>query len=318
MAHGRSAGVYLCRREPGDSDQEGDAELDRWSNEGGREPPPAKDRYAPEPLGDEALGDWCRVGGLQMAFLQVCQAAQTRKGGAFGGLAQVLLSPRQGDLAAVVASCFPLLASPSTEAAARFYEQLARGASPDEALDRDRTEEADWTWAYLELWARPLALPGTGPLGLYQFVPPYRGLNQFDEEHHEIFFGRGGKVQRLLDQLRDQVALAVQGESGSGKSSLLHAGLAYRIRVEGLGGKTAWDVVSVTPGDEPAQRLLDRLAALAHPPGTNEDGPKARWGARQRRPGGSVRPGPPTRADSRPVRGDFHPLRRSATACRSG
>ncbi len=57
---------------------------------------------------------------------------------------------------------------------------------------------------------------------------PYRGLEVFEEEHAEFFFGRDADVQRLVEKLKGTRFLAVLGASGSGKSSLVRAGLVRR------------------------------------------------------------------------------------------
>jgi formylglycine-generating enzyme required for sulfatase activity len=204
------------------------------------------------------LGEWCGESKLQMAFLQVCKGSQTGERGGFGGLAQQLLNPRYGNLAAVVASPYPLDAERSTPAAIAFYQRLANGDSPDAALDRG-LEETNWTWAFLELWVRPSALGDTGTRGAFQFVSPYRGLARFEERDADIFFGRDAEVGELLEILKtDQVATVV-GDSGSGKSSLLQAGLAHRVRQHGLADRTGWRIVSLHPGQQPGRNLMASL-----------------------------------------------------------
>jgi|GEM_PF-3439715 len=204
------------------------------------------------------LGEWCGASKLQMAFLEVCKAGQSGERGAFGGLAQQLLNPKYGNLAAVVASPYPLDAERSTLAAIAFYQHLARGDSPDVAIDRS-LEETNWTWAFLELWVRPSALADTGTRGAFQFVSPYRGLASFQERDADIFFGREAEVAELLQILRDEPVVAVVGDSGSGKSSLLQAGLAHAVRQQGLAGRTGWRIVSLRPGNQPARSLLASL-----------------------------------------------------------
>ena len=92
-------------------------------------------------------------------------------------------------------------------------------------------------------------------------VCPYRGLQTFDEEHADFFFGRDADVQRLLERLKDHRFLAVIGPSGSGKSSLVRAGLLPTIRRGALPGSDTWRVVVLRPGAEPlttvAAQLLD-------------------------------------------------------------
>jgi tetratricopeptide (TPR) repeat protein len=63
---------------------------------------------------------------------------------------------------------------------------------------------------------------------------PFRGLEPFDAKHTAVYFGRMRKVLRALDELvsaarRGKPFLLIPGASGSGKSSLMRAGLAPRL-----------------------------------------------------------------------------------------
>jgi hypothetical protein len=206
-----------------------------------------------------------------MAFLQVCRAARTGGHGAFGGLAQRLLSKDGGDLAAVVASPYALEAERSTKASVAYYHQLAKGEQPDRAIHAMRSEldMASEAWAFLEIWVRPGSLSDIGTRGTFQFASPYRGLAQFQERDADIFFGRNGEITELHQILLNTRVLAIVGDSGSGKSSLLHAGLAHHVRQHGLGGYDSWRIVSLRPGREPAKNLL--AALLLDSMGTSED-----------------------------------------------
>jgi WD40 repeat protein len=226
LAHGHGAGVLLCT-----------------------------DDGKPAETTASELAEWCGAGKTALAFLQVCKAGQTAGRGGFGGVAQQLLNPRGGNLAAVVASTFPLDAEHSTDAAVDFYRHLAAGKPPEEALTAERPE-SDWCWAFLELWARPGALGGGNQRAAFQFVSPYRGLSSFSEQDADLFFGRKTEVAELLQILRAEPAVAVVGDSGSGKSSLLQAGLVHAIRCEGLAGSDKWRIVTLRPGYRPAQSLL--------------------------------------------------------------
>jgi WD40 repeat protein len=84
---------------------------------------------------------------------------------------------------------------------------------------------------------------------------PYRGLLAFEAEDEAFFFGRERIVAKLVDRVTPDRLLAVVGASGSGKSSILRAGLvaaAWSGRVPGVR-----DAAVITPGAEPPLDLPD-------------------------------------------------------------
>jgi WD40 repeat protein/energy-coupling factor transporter ATP-binding protein EcfA2 len=93
-------------------------------------------------------------------------------------------------------------------------------------------------------------------------VCPYRGLQVFEEEHAEFFFGRDADVQRLLELLKTGRFLAVLGPSGSGKSSLVRAGLVPAIRRGALPGSDDWQVTILKPGADPLAALGGHVVDL--------------------------------------------------------
>jgi WD40 repeat protein len=93
-------------------------------------------------------------------------------------------------------------------------------------------------------------------------VAPYRGLASFEEQHAEFFFGRETEVQRLLEILKTSPLLCVIGPSGSGKSSLVRAGLLPRLRAGELAGFEDCRVCLLRPGAHPLQALATQLAPL--------------------------------------------------------
>ncbi|MGY1499408.1 nSTAND1 domain-containing NTPase [Streptomyces sp. QTS52] len=80
-------------------------------------------------------------------------------------------------------------------------------------------------------------------------VAPYRGLAPFEQGDRELFFGRDGLVGELLRLVREHRFAMVFGASGSGKSSLLRAGLIPRLQQEC--GPAVLRVF--TPGERPAE-----------------------------------------------------------------
>jgi hypothetical protein len=89
---------------------------------------------------------------------------------------------------------------------------------------------------------------------------PYRGLDAFHEEDAAVFFGRDDVVERLLEATSRQPLVAVLGPSGSGKSSVVAAGLAATLRHEG-------DVAigQFRPGSAPLNSLAAALLPLVDP-----------------------------------------------------
>src|SRR5690606_22892440 len=92
---------------------------------------------------------------------------------------------------------------------------------------------------------------------------PFKGLEAFQEMDAAIFFGREDLTAKLLAHLREgKRFLAIFGASGSGKSSLVRAGLIPAIRRGELSGSDTWPLVVFTPGIRPIESLAKRLLPL--------------------------------------------------------
>ena len=91
---------------------------------------------------------------------------------------------------------------------------------------------------------------------------PYRGLSAFTEEHEHLFFGREKFVQQLVDAVKQQQnpLVPVIGASGSGKSSVVLAGLIPRLRAEGN-----WLIESFRPQSQPFYELASALVLACYP-----------------------------------------------------
>ena len=95
-------------------------------------------------------------------------------------------------------------------------------------------------------------------------ICPYRGLQIFREEDAAFFVGRKALAKQLLDFTLGKNLVAIVGPSGSGKSSVVQAGLIPLLRREHPPANT-WDAVSFTPGHDPFHRLASALIPLLEP-----------------------------------------------------
>ncbi|MEO0564132.1 MAG: serine/threonine-protein kinase, partial [Chloroflexota bacterium] len=96
------------------------------------------------------------------------------------------------------------------------------------------------------------------------YFNPFKGLRAFSETDHADFFGRGALVDTLLEHFRGgSNFMAVVGPSGSGKSSVVHAGLLPAIRRAALPRSNRWFIAKMTPGQDPFANLFDALLSVA-------------------------------------------------------
>ena len=87
---------------------------------------------------------------------------------------------------------------------------------------------------------------------------PYMGLATFHEAQADLFYGRDELVTDLIERVRRNSFLAVLGASGSGKSSVVRAGLLPLLKGGVLPGSQNWAYLDpIRPGPHP----LDRMAA---------------------------------------------------------
>ena len=107
----------------------------------------------------------------------------------------------------------------------------------------------------------------TDPIG----PNPYKGLSAFQEEDADRYFGREKQIARLWERFRELNEggtktiriLPVLGPSGSGKSSLVRAGLIPELARNPLAGKKRARVLVFTPGTRPVWMLAGLLAKVA-------------------------------------------------------
>jgi DNA-binding SARP family transcriptional activator len=152
------------------------------------------------------------------------------------------------DLAVLVRTCL----NGATEATGAA---LARALAPT-----DRPAMAE----FVPLLSAALA-DGTRRTGL---APnPYKGLRAFDEADAADFFGRADVVREVVDRLgrpgRAGRLVLVVGGSGTGKSSVVRAGVLPAVRSGALPGSADWFVTTMLPGATPFAALAESLRQVA-------------------------------------------------------
>jgi transcriptional regulator with XRE-family HTH domain len=129
-----------------------------------------------------------------------------------------------------------------------------------------RITDAEEVSHWLAALNRVRRTPGRPPAG---GAAPYRGLASYQPEDAAWFFGREELALHLVRLATGPGApglpLAVVGPSGSGKSSLLGAGLVPRLRSGTAARPRGRPIVLMTPGATPLTALAGRLAPLAWP-----------------------------------------------------
>src|SRR5262245_35681714 len=94
---------------------------------------------------------------------------------------------------------------------------------------------------------------------------PFPGLRPFDFDDHEFFFGREDQIFSLYRLVERNRFVVVVGSSGSGKSSLVRAGLHPLLELEtkGTGGRI-WHWKEMRPSTAPLERLARALTELSN------------------------------------------------------
>jgi WD40 repeat protein len=202
------------------------------------------------------------AGSLRMVVLCACQGGASAPDSHLGSVAQAL---HRVGIPAVVASRLPLTSEGSVHATEALYDallgqlhSLPRALASVRARLREDAESLDW--ASLQLYARAEDDVAPRPF----IFRPYRGLLSFQQAHRRFFFGREALQETLRQRMEQAVAGAlprfqlVAGASGSGKTSLVLAGLVPHLPQE------AWDVAVMRPGESGTRgprAVLDALLA---------------------------------------------------------
>ncbi len=127
---------------------------------------------------------------------------------------------------------------------ARFLDMVSWRSAMNDALDRDRREAAS---------------EAVTQISESRVECPYKGLAAFQPEDSDYFFGREDLVEELVTRLQQSRILVLGGSSGSGKSSVLRAGLLPAIAANAISGSENWRVCVFTPGRDPMTDLYFQL-----------------------------------------------------------
>ncbi|MBV8107921.1 MAG: TIR domain-containing protein, partial [Hyphomicrobiales bacterium] len=140
------------------------------------------------------------------------------------------------------------------------WVDLRNGIDEPEALQR------------LITGAQGAAIDAAATQKLLVGLTPYRGLLPFREQDAGLFFGRERFVKELVQKVGQRSAanvVAVIGRSGSGKSSIVYAGLIPALRREkGLDGQAVWQILDLRPHAEPLHQLVNAFDPPDAKPGS--------------------------------------------------
>ena len=200
-------------------------------------------------------------GQLDAATIRVDSSGQVtiRPGGLAGGLRGASTSVDQRGVAMWLASIAPA----DLGSGARDVIELGAARSTDEQFDSVQ--------AFGQGLVNALSGGNDGPAESSVVERnPYVGLRSFQESDADVFFGRDRLVKAMLARLTEPGVegrlVAVIGASGSGKSSVVQAGLVSALREGGVGDSFEWFIARMTPGDGPFAACRSAIEAVATRP----------------------------------------------------
>jgi WD40 repeat protein len=149
--------------------------------------------------------------------------------------------------------------------AVAFYDAIAAGYGVEEAYELGCSQMISFREQETPVFKRKNLIDAPIDdvlIHLDDIIPPnpYQGLSAFGEEDADFFFGQEKFVNDLVEVTHQQPLVAVVGPSGSGKSSVVFAGLIPKLRKEGN-----WLIESFRPGKEPFEPLAFALVQQLEP-----------------------------------------------------
>ena len=154
------------------------------------------------------------------------------------------------------------------EAASELVDVASRAAAGRSDLSEVEAELAGKVMG-LQLvreQSRALTGPDTPARASAEGICPFKGLASFEPVDADYFFGRERLVAELVARLVGAGFLGLVGPSGSGKSSLLRAGLIPALAAGVLPGSGGWRRVLIRPGEHPLDELRRVLVSGANDP----------------------------------------------------
>jgi hypothetical protein len=198
---------------------------------------------------------------LRLVYLNACEGALSSHLTVFSGVAQTLV---QQGVPAAVAMQAEITDNAAIDLSRLFYSALAAGYPVDAALTQARVAIAARSaeWAIPVLFSRS---PDNRLFDVVEVLPapdcPYPGMVPFTEKQADVFFGRDKEIADAVERLRQHPFLTVIGPSGSGKSSLVYAGVIPVLHKSKRFGVGEWDVRILRPGAKPLTTLAETLSA---------------------------------------------------------
>lgn len=159
----------------------------------------------------------------------------------------------------------------SDEISERFFSDasafIKRGRATGALLDAD--DDRSIAQSLLDYWVTVLYRAGQEPPEavlaefdrnkapkLADHMCPFMGLDAFQTENHDLFFGRKRLVDNLIKKVKTDRLVAIVGPSGSGKSSLVLAGLRPKLQAGELNSSHTWRYFPpIVPGSNPLESM---------------------------------------------------------------
>jgi WD40 repeat protein/type II secretory pathway predicted ATPase ExeA len=152
---------------------------------------------------------------------------------------------------------------------------VVSGAEMDAPLLELVQRASDGSFANAQDFAAALSGEAAGAVSMAVEAAsnPYKGLRPFGEPDVDDFFGRERMVDRLIERLARSDGegrfVAVVGPSGSGKSSVIRAGLFPALHGGRIEGSDGWFITEMVPGIDPFNELEAALLRVAVNPSSS-------------------------------------------------